>query len=120
MWNTIDEIHSVEHEQLMKSFGTNYSMTNMVAKDRFIENIPYARYACDARFHETNSPPGLKFSEPKRFFSEKHKVYGFKVEVSVLPSGICVYTGAHVPGCKRILFYFEKHILASDYHREDD
>lgn len=50
----------------------------------------------DSRFQEANRTGGLDFAEAKQYFSNKHKLYGFKCEVAVLPNGLCIHSAPHV------------------------
>ncbi|KAH9108391.1 hypothetical protein AeMF1_016432 [Aphanomyces euteiches] len=45
-------------------------------------NYSEALYATDVKFQPAHRPTG-SFSDAKRYFSGKHKLYGFKVEASV-------------------------------------
>ncbi|RHY71686.1 hypothetical protein DYB30_007549 [Aphanomyces astaci] len=53
------------------------------------KNFPYARYATDVTFQQTNVPSG-SYAEKKLFYSGKHHLYGHKVEASVLPNGFAI------------------------------
>lgn len=36
--------------------------------------------------------------EGKKYFSGKHKLYGFETEASVLPNGLALFSSKHYPG----------------------
>ncbi|ETV73531.1 hypothetical protein H257_11656 [Aphanomyces astaci] len=64
--------------------------------DRFT-NYPYARYATDVTFQQTNVPAG-SYAEKKSYYSGQHSLYGHKVEVSVLPNGLAINCTKHYKG----------------------
>ena len=57
----------------------------------------YALYATDVTFQQANRPSG-NHEESKKYFSNKHKLYGYKTEASVLPNGLCINFFTHFPG----------------------
>ena len=61
------------------------------------DNFNFAKYALDVKFQNANRPNGT-FMDAKRYFSGKHKLYGFKVECAVSPQGYAVYVSKHYPG----------------------
>ena len=72
-------------------------MQSLIDKDACFKNHPYALEAVDATFQQTNRPIG-NMREGKTYFSGKHKLYGYKVEVCVLPTGIATAFSKHYPG----------------------
>ena len=56
----------------------------MRKKNSTIKNFACARYATDVTFQQSFRASG-SVQEGKRGFSGKHKLYGFKVEMSVVP-----------------------------------
>jgi hypothetical protein len=62
-----------------------------------LQNYPYAKYVTDVKFQPALRPQG-RFAESKHYFSEKHKLYGFKVEVSVAYPGFAIMFSQHEPG----------------------
>lgn len=50
-------------------------------------NYPTAHYATDVTFQQANCP-SVNIQEEKKYYSGKHKLYGFKVEVSVLANSL--------------------------------
>ena len=56
-----------------------------------------ARYATDVTFQQSNRPRG-NHEEAKGYFSGKHKMYGYKTEVSVLPNGIALGASRYYMG----------------------
>ena len=49
------------------------------------------------KFQQSFRPSGT-LEEVKKYFSGKHKLYGFKVEVSVLPNGLAISASVYYPG----------------------
>lgn len=48
--------------------------------------------------------------EVKRYFSRKHKLYGYKIEASILPNGLCTGLTPHYPGSTSDLEFFQKSV----------
>lgn len=74
----------------------------------------YARYATDVTFQQSNCPSG-NILKGKKYFSDKHKMFGLKIEPFVLPIGICIGWTKHWPGsisdlkivCQKDFFFNE-------------
>ena len=73
------------------------SMQSLIDKDACFKNHPYPLEAVDVTFQQTNRPSG-NMQEGKIYFSGKHKLYGYTVEVCVLPTGIATAFRKHCPG----------------------
>ncbi|KAG3098932.1 hypothetical protein PI124_g15264 [Phytophthora idaei] len=58
---------------------------------------PCALYATDVTFQQANRPAG-SMAEALPFYSAKHKLYGYKVEVSVNPRGFAINCTEHARG----------------------
>lgn len=61
-------------------------------------------------FKKKNRPSGLNFIESKGYFSQKHKFYGFKSEVLVIPSVYCINSSNHVPAGMANITLFRKNV----------
>lgn len=72
-------------------------MYSMDSPWKTFSNFKYARYATDVTFHQTNRPTG-NMQEGKEYYSGKHKLYGYKTEVSVLPNGQAIGCTKPYPG----------------------
>ena len=59
-------------------------------------NFPEALYSVDVTFQQSFPPSGA-IQEGKLYFSGKHKLYGIKMEVSVLPNGQAISCSDHYP-----------------------
>ena len=84
-----------------------WTMAKCRQEERAFSNFHYARYAVDVTFQQSNRPSG-NISEGKRYFSGKHKLYGYKVEVSVLPTGLAIGCTEHYPGSVSDLEIFRR------------
>ena len=73
-------------ERYVRSMTTKYPMKYLLDKGKGAQHHRLGRYARDVRFHHTNRPAG-NHSKSNCYFSRAHKMYGYKVEVSVLPKG---------------------------------
>ncbi|KAG3163046.1 hypothetical protein PI126_g5722 [Phytophthora idaei] len=58
---------------------------------------PCALYTSDVTFQQANRPAG-SMAEVLPFYSAKHKLYGYKVEVSVSPRGFAINCTEHARG----------------------
>ena len=83
-------------ERLNKLFVTNaenkYTMKKLCGNRPQFKNFLYHLEAMDV------NRLGGNLQEDKRYFSGKHKLYGFKTEVSPRPNGIAVSCSKHYPG----------------------
>ena len=76
-------------------------------EDRAYSNFEYARYAVDVTFQKSNRPSG-NISEGKRYLSGDRKLYGYKLELSVLPTGLAIGCMEHYPGSVSDLEIFRR------------
>jgi hypothetical protein len=72
-------------------------MDRQTEMHQLFDNFPYALYALDVKFQPAFRPGG-RFGEQMRYFSGKHKLYGFKIECAVIRPGIAVHVSRHYPG----------------------
>ena len=61
------------------------SMNYVANENRLSKKFPYARFATNVTFQQCNRPMG-NHQESKSYYSAKHKLYGYKVEVPVFPT----------------------------------
>ena len=85
------------YRQFVVQTMEHHSMTVSEEKAKNFSNFRYALYATDVTFQNTNRPSG-NHEESKKYFSGKHKLYGCKVEVSVLPTGFAIDSTQYYPG----------------------
>ena len=86
-----------------------YSTKELNKADRGFSHVHFARYATDVTFQPSNRPTG-NIDETKLYYSGKHKLYGLKTEVSVLPNGIAVFASPPYPGSRSDLDIFRTHV----------
>ncbi|ETO77538.1 hypothetical protein F444_07280, partial [Phytophthora nicotianae P1976] len=72
-------------------------MEALVLGGNTFRNFPSTRYATDIAFQQSNMPIG-QMKERGAYYSAKHHLHGYKVEVSVLPNGLALNCTAHYPG----------------------
>lgn len=89
----ITAIEPVLYDRLVRAV----KMGEQVQAGHVFRNYPQALYATDVKFQPAYRPSG-RFTEQKTYFSAKHKLYGFKIEVSVAPPGLAVDMSTHSPG----------------------
>lgn len=85
------------------------TMRVLTSNQMVFSNFPTALYACDVKFHHTNRPRG-SMRDVKAYFSGKHKLYGYKTEVSVAPNGMAIYASEHVPAAVSDIEIFKRNI----------
>ncbi|KAG4038818.1 hypothetical protein PC123_g25623 [Phytophthora cactorum] len=82
------------HEAWVASQLDDSSMRALVTSGHTFQNFPCALYTTDVTFQQSNRPSG-SMAEAMPFYSAKHKLYGFKVEVSVNPRVLAVNCTRH-------------------------
>lgn len=102
------------YEKFVKRAEEHWTMRKIRTDARAFAHFDYARYATDVTFQQSNRPSG-NMTEGKKYFSGKHKLYGYKVELSVLPIGICIGCTKHYPGSVSDLEIFRQN---SSFHEE--
>ena len=83
------------------------TMDKLYESRRNFCQYPMALYATDVTFQPSFRPSG-SMEEGKKYFSGKHKQYGYKVEVSVLPNGLALCCSEHEPGSVSDLTLFQR------------
>lgn len=74
-----------------------FPMAKMVQNAGPFQTHRYARYATDMTVQHTSRPAG-NLEETKAYYSGKHKMYVYKVEVCVLPNRKAISCRDHFPG----------------------
>ena len=82
-------------------------MKHLASKNKLFMHHPYALYATDVTFQQTNRP-SENHQERKISYSAKHKLYGYKMEVSVLSTGLAACASHHRPGLVSDLTMFRE------------
>ncbi len=87
--------------------------------ETLFKSFPYALEAIDVTFQEANRPTG-NMQEGKVYFSGKHKLYRYKVQVAVRPNGLASAFSRHYPGSiSDIKNYVSPHYAASKNNGEE-
>lgn len=73
------------------------TMEHFAAASKLFKHHPHALYDTDVTFQQTNPPSG-NHQEGKGMFSAKHKCYGYKMKLSVFPTGFAACASAHRAG----------------------
>lgn len=95
--NFLKVVSSHLYEGLVMSAAERCTMPRMMKDGSLFSNFKYHRYESDVTLQQSNSPSG-NMQEGKIYFSEMHKLYGLKTEVSVLSNGIDIGCTAHYLG----------------------
>ena len=106
----IDNIYHNHVDRL----GMKYFISQLESDRTLFKNYPYALYATDETFLTANRPTGTH-QESKKYFSNKHKMYGYKTDVSVVPNSIALACSAHDPGSVSDITMFRK---MDGFHRD--
>ncbi len=93
----VSKIVPLSVERFVKKYDQKMTMQYLNEKGQLFINHPYALEAIDVTFQQSNRPSG-NMQEGKNFFSGKHKLYGYKVEVAVRPNGFATAFSAHFLG----------------------
>ncbi|KAG6957082.1 hypothetical protein JG688_00011131 [Phytophthora aleatoria] len=72
-------------------------MHGLVTSGHSFRYFPRALYTTDVTFQQANRPSG-SMAEAMPFFSAKHKLYSYKVEVSATPRGLAANCTRHARG----------------------
>lgn len=84
-----------------------FRMAELMKNRQQFSHFKCARYATDVTFQMAFRPSG-NIQEGKKYYSGKHKLYGYKVEVSVLPNGLALCCSKHYPGSVSDLEIFQR------------
>lgn len=109
----MQKVYTITEPVLFAKYVKEVTMHEQVEKQKQFRNYPYALYATDVKFQPAYRPSG-RFSEQKRYFSGKHKQYGFKLECSVAYPGRAIDLSDHQPGSVSDLTMF---LDRQDIHR---
>lgn len=116
------------YDKLVAAVADKFTMETLVLSGNAFKYHPFARYATDVTFQQTNMPTGL-MQERSAYYSAKHHLHGYKVEVSVLPNGLAINCTQHYAGREADIEIFRRnhsfhlqHLLKSDSekHLADD
>lgn len=74
-----------------------HAVQKLIGKSRIFRNYPYAKHATDVIFQQGNCSCSTE-EEGKRYYSGKHHLYGWKVNLLVLLSGLAINHTKPCPG----------------------
>lgn len=81
------------------------SMTYLHRTNKQFAHFPSVLYATNVKFHRANRPQG-NLQESKFYYSGKSRLYDYKNEVSVSPSGFAIHANRHQPGSRADISIF--------------
>ena len=84
-----ERIYDTLYSLAVEKYEKKYTMGRLVKDGTTFRHYKFALYATDVTFQHTNRPAGNQ-KESKVYFSNKHKLYRTKSEVSVLPNGLAI------------------------------
>lgn len=90
-----------------------WGILQVIDTRRTFKRFSYARFTTGPTFQQANRPMGV-MQEDKEYFTRKHKLYSYEVEVSVPPIGIAVSCCSHYPASVSDVDIFHDMI---DFHR---
>ncbi|ETP28256.1 hypothetical protein F442_22455, partial [Phytophthora nicotianae P10297] len=112
------------YEKYVVSAVGKFTTEVLVLGGNTFRNYPSARYATDVTFQQSNMPTG-QMKERCAYYSAKHHLHDYKVEVSELPNGLALNCTAHYPGSEAGIQIFRKnhefhlqHLLKSSMETE--
>lgn len=85
------------HELFVADVAETYTLDALKTEKKTFKNFKYAVEAVDVTFQQANRPSG-NMQEGKRYFSGKHKLYGYKMELTVRSNGLASSYSKHYPG----------------------
>ena len=97
------------YETVVVRWEERFTMERLIKDNSTFRHYNFSLYATDVTFQNSNRP-GVNHEEAKRHLSNKHKLYGYKSEVSVLPNGIAIGCTPHQPGSVSDLGIFRNNI----------
>ena len=86
-------------ERFVTEYDNYFSMAKISERKELFKNFPFCLEAIDVTLQQANRPSG-NMKEGKIYFSSKHKLYGYKVELSVRPNRVASAFSKHYPGSK--------------------
>ena len=85
----IEVVNEGLYETVVLNLGESWMMKRMIQTQKTFKTFKFCRYATDVTFYQGYWPSGT-MEEGEKYFSGKHKIYGYKVEVSVLLKGLAI------------------------------
>lgn len=88
---------SFAYHKFVENYVYAFTISKVHSLHSLFSNFLSAWYATDVIFQMAFRPSGNK-QEGRRYFSIKHRSYGFKTEASVLSNGLAVGCSSNSPG----------------------
>ncbi|ETL84321.1 hypothetical protein L917_15824, partial [Phytophthora nicotianae] len=95
--NFIRDIAPKLYDDWVAQKAQEETMRMLVTSGNTFQHYPFALYATDVTLQQANRSAG-NMAEDLPFYSAKHKLYGYKVEVSVSPRGFAINCTEHERG----------------------
>ncbi|KAE9011694.1 hypothetical protein PF010_g9788 [Phytophthora fragariae] len=104
------------------------SMEKLTLSGSAFARYPCAHYATGVTFQQANMPSGRE-AQRKWYYSKKHKLHGYKVDVSVIPTGFAINSTRHylenaadIDICRENIDFHRQHLkkLPSEERLADD
>lgn len=97
------------YNEVVDSYKSEYITFQMHPDGTKFHHFKYAWYPTDVKFQQANRPSvNHEMSFPH--FSNKHHLYGIKVEVSVLPNGLAIMATTRFAGHEHDFDIFNNHL----------
>lgn len=85
------------YSKFVTFYERRYSMTRLISEKKTFENYKICRDTIEVTLVQSFRPSG-SLEESKTDFPCNHNLYGYKVEVWVLPSVLAIRSSRHHPG----------------------
>lgn len=82
-------------------------MNKLQENNKLFTTYKYARYSTEIKLQQSYRPSG-SVQEWKKHYSGKHRLHGYEVEFSVVPSAFAIGCSAHYSGSTSNLTIFQK------------
>lgn len=106
-------ISAKAYNSWVSNVSKEYTMSKLVEDETLFDDFAYAIEAIDVTFQQSNRP-SENLREGKKYFSGKHKLYGFKVEVAVKPNGLDCAASRHYPRSVADISILQKRIQKTE------
>lgn len=92
--NVINSTVEILYKECVAQVPSRYPMSHLRECGTSFHHFPYARHATDVIFKQSSKP--LRTIDKTRvWYSKNHELFGYKVEVSVLPIGLALNCNSH-------------------------
>lgn len=94
----------------VQKYEKKYTMRRSVNEGNAFRHYKFSLFATDVKFQHKNRP-AENHEEAKLYFSNKHKHYGYKSDVSVLPTCLAIGCTPHKPGSVSDIRIFRNNLV---------